>query len=161
VATVGDALTAIVDIQPGQLIARFRGDEISPEDAADLPEGRNRYLIQISDDTVLNCELAATARPIPFCYASNSNMAEGLHREGITLNINNNNASAWRGVDEQGRPVAELYAVVPIAAHEEIMWSYGPEFTEGFDQSVFSDDSDRDTTIGSEGEENMAASLSP
>jgi hypothetical protein len=134
---------------------------MSPEAAQDLPEGRNNYLITISDEIVLNCEQTANARPIPLCYASNSNMAEGLHRQGVTLTINNNNASAWLRLDEHGRPVADLYAVVPITTGDEIMWSYGPEYEEGFDQSAFSDDVDRDTTVGSEGGRNMAASLSP
>ena len=139
--TVGDALTATGDILPGQRIAQFVGTEISTEAAADLPDGLNNYLITISDETVLNCEDTARARPIPRCFASNANMAEGLHSAGVTLTIHDNNASADLSSDEQGRPIAWLYAVAFIAAGEEIMWSYGVEYAGGFDVS---DDSDSD-----------------
>ena len=142
VHTVGDALTATVDILPGQRIAQFFGTEISADAAADLPDGSNNYLITIADEIVLNCEDTARARPIPRCFASNANMAEGLHNAGVTLDINGNNASADLSNDRHGRPIAWLYAVVFIAAGDEIMWSYGDEYADGFD--VSEDDSDSD-----------------
>ena len=139
--TVGDALTATVDILPGQRIAQFVGLEISTEAAADLPDGSNNYLITVSDEIVLNCEDTARARPVPRCFASNANMAEGLHSAGVTLTIHGNNASADLSSDAEGRPIAWLYAVTFIAAGDEIMWSYGVEYAGGFDVA---DDSDSD-----------------
>ena len=139
VFTVGDALTATVDILPGQLIARFVGVPITAQAAADLPDGSNNYLITVSDETVLNCQDTARVRPTPLCFASNANMAENLHRGGVTLTIDDNNASANLSTDSTGNLIAELYAVAFIPAGAEIMWSYGEEYAGGFDVSGDSD----------------------
>jgi hypothetical protein len=140
------------------------GTEMSPEEAAELPDGLNNYLITISDEVVLNCEAMAKKRPIPGCYASISNMAEGLHLNGLTLGYNNNNASVMLRLDEHGRPIAELYGVTFIRTPLEIMWSYGPEYGGGFDpgSSTFSgSDSEQQQESEDEGEGNTTQSLSP
>ncbi len=164
VREVGDALVCTEDIIPGQFIARFVGVEISPEEAAALPDGMNNYLIAVSDDIVLNCETMAKMRPEPGCFASISNMAEGLQRDGVTLGYNDNNASADQSLDEQGRPIVELYSVRFIRRNiDEIMWSYGPEFDGVFDRSTTTS-SDNEREVSDEEDEregNTTASLSP
>ena len=100
-------------------------------------ESQGRYLIQIGDDMVLDCRAEATARP-PLCYASNANQAQGLLLHGRILTINHNNAAVELTQAADGSWIATLYAVVRILATHDIMWSYGEEFAEGFDQSTLS-----------------------
>jgi hypothetical protein len=134
VNAVGDALTATVDIAVGQAIATFTGTTLTMAQARAMQdEGQGRYLIQIADDQVLDCKLTATARP-PQCWASNANQAQGLVLHGRRLTVNHNNAAAELLQTAEGIWTATLYAVVPIRAHEDIMWDYGEEFDDGFEQ---------------------------
>jgi hypothetical protein len=152
VDAVGDALSATVDIAAGQAIAAFRGTTITMDTARIMQEERQgRYLIQISDDEVLDCRAEATARP-PLCYASNANQAQGLLLHGRILTINHNNASVELTQAADLTWTATLYAVVHIPAMHDIMWSYGEEFEDGFDQSTFSTISS-DVPSDEEGEE--------
>ena len=149
---VGDALTARRDIQPGTLIATFRGRRITRLMARAIPHGANNYLISMTDGTVLDCMANAIARPTPGCWASIANQADGLfnHITQTYLTYNDNNAYVtWRLVD--GEMQATLYAVRLIRAREEVMWSYGPSFWDGFDgDTVYSTSSEEEQQDGSE-----------
>jgi hypothetical protein len=158
VNAVGDALTATEDIAAGQAIATFTGTLVTMEQARAMQEhSQGQYLIQIGDDEVLDCRLAATARP-PQCYASNANQAQGLVLHGRILTINHNNAAVELSTAADGTCIATLYAVVRIPATHEIMWSYGEEFEAGFEVSqssrsslgseIFSDEEgERNTSV--------------
>ena len=158
VDAVGDALSATVDIAAGQAITVFRGTTITMEQARTMQEeNQGRYLIQISDDEALDCRAEATARP-PLCFASNANQAQGLLLHGRILTINHNNAAVELTLAADDSWAAVLYAVVLIPAAHDIMWSYGEEFADGFDQSNLStissdvpsdeeDEEKRDTSV--------------
>jgi hypothetical protein len=117
---------------------------------------QGQYLIQIGDDEVLDCRLAATARP-PQCYASNANQAQGLVLHGRRLTVNHNNAAVELSTAADGTCIATLYAVVRIPATHEIMWSYGEEFEAGFEVSQSSRSSLGSEIFGDEeGERNTS-----
>ena len=136
VDNVGDALVALVPIAPGTRIATFRGVVITRQQAHDIPEGENNYLISLLDDMVLDCMENARARP-PRCLASLANQADSLYDQVALrfLNYDNNNAYVvWIRLD--GAMHATLYAVRQIAEGEEIMWNYGSSFANGFDSDT-------------------------
>ena len=135
VYTVGDALFSATRLRTGQYIARFTGSSMTTAQALALPDGLNNYLIQISDTEVLDCSNTARTRPVPGCYASIANMAEGLHSNGTTLTIDDNNCAAWLDTDDDGCAVADLYAVTDIPPNTELMWSYGRQYAHGFQPS--------------------------
>jgi hypothetical protein len=159
VRAVGDALTSNVDIAEGQAIAAFHGTIVTMAQAREMQEdSQGRYLIQVSDDEVLDCRLDASARP-PLCFASIANQAQGLLLHGRLLTVNHNAAVELSDVVD-GPPTATLYAVVHIPAFQEVMWSYGEEFEAGFEQSQSSlsshvseissdeeEDEERDTSV--------------
>ena len=135
VRAVGDALASSVDIAVGQAIAAFHGTTVTMAQAREMQEdSQGRYLIQVSDDEVLDCRLDAAARP-PLCFASIANQAQGLLLHGRLLTVNHNNAAVELSDVVNGPPTATLYAVVHIPAFQEVMWSYGEEFEAGFEQS--------------------------
>ena len=159
VDAVGDALSAVVDIAAGQAIASFNGTRITMAEARQMQEeDQGRYLIQIDDDQVLDCKAQATARP-PLCFASNANQAQGLLLHGRILTIDHNNAAVELIPDTNDVTQAILYAVVPIPATQDIMWSYGEEFAGGFEEehsalsTIATDSSSNDEEEKEEGEE--------
>ena len=158
VDAVGDALSAVVDIAAGQAIASFNGTRITMAEARQMQEeDQGRYLIQIDDDQVLDCKAQATARP-PLCFASNANQAQGLLLHGRILTIDHNNAAVEITLDTDDVTQAILYAVVPIPATQDIMWSYGEEFAGGFEEehstlSTIATDSSSNDEEKEEGEE--------
>ena len=65
VDAVGDALSATVDIAAGQAITVFRGTTVTMEEARTMQEeSQGRYLIQISDDEVLDAMADTGGSPV-------------------------------------------------------------------------------------------------
>jgi len=161
---MGDGLFSLITIEPGTRIATFNGTRITRQEARDIPHGGNNYLISMEDDTVLDCMANATARP-PLCLASISNQADAAWDPVAQrfLTYHNNNAyTDWRRIN--GIMVATLYAVRRITGRreEEIMWSYGPSFIDGFDGStVYTSSVEQDSSFETDFSGSVALSADP
>ena len=131
IVPIGRCLTCAVNIRKGQEIGTFKGETISPRDAAELSMERGSYLLDMAVDDepseieIIDCYTNAQGEN-PGCKMSMANTAAALyHRETDTsLTEEDNNATVTTGLRDKIR-TAVTYALRDIPAGEEIMWDYG------------------------------------
>ena len=120
-----EGLFATAEILKGTPIINFQGTQITREAAEKTPYQDSIYMIQISNDTVLDCTNNALGYSLPKCYGSKANDPYQTWCKVRKRYLTRDDANARVTRLQDGENIyCVLYAISDINVGEEILWNY-------------------------------------